>query len=579
MKRREFFKKTGLLSIFAIFHGLSNKVFAKLRTTANFENRVVWVHDSEATFWDGEGYYGDYVDQSKVNVMIDVGIRELTGQTDTVSAWRQIIPNYTPGVKIGIKININNSGRNNSIDALAEPVNGIIAGLKAMGVEESDIYVLEPSRIFPSRIGDPILELYPDVILWDVFWGKSYGHGVTYESNDPSLVIEHRHPDLSHSILPDQLGELTYLINMPIIKGHPDGAEITLCFKNNFGFCRNIDRFHPYTYVASPDYSYDMNPLHDIYLNTNIRDKTVLIVGDALFGHRTSNAGTPEVWETFGGEFPNSIFMSIDPVAIDSVMFDFSNAESTKPEEAQLYLHRAEELGLGIHEHWDNPQNKKYLNIDFVTIEMSDYPLPVTLISFNALQTDGGVRLSWVTASEINNLGFELWKKTSDIYCLVSSYKNNPSLQGLGNSSTGKEYQYIDSDIEYGKTYYYKLISVDYSGYKRIYKEVKVNITIELKHIEGDAKEFKISDNYPNPFNSITHFDIELKKDISFSIEIYNSLGQKVDQFLYLNFTLGKFTLTWDGSNQPGSVYFYSIFKHDSGNKTIVKSGKMILLK
>jgi hypothetical protein len=106
-------------------------------------------------------------------------------------------------------------------------------------------------------------------------------------------------------------------------------------------------------------------------LNAHIKDKTVLIVGDALFGHRTTNAGPPEVWNTFGGEFPNSFFMSTDPVAVDSVMYDFMNAESGKPATSQLYLHRAMELGLGTHEHWNNATDKVYSSIDFRKIEMS----------------------------------------------------------------------------------------------------------------------------------------------------------------------------------------------------------------
>jgi hypothetical protein len=68
--------------------------------------------------------------------------------------------------------------------------------------------------------------------------------------------------------------------------------------------------------------------------------------------------------------------MSTDPVAIDSVMFDFMNAEVGEPNESQLYLHRAAELGLGTHEHWNNSSEKRYSNIDFRKIDMSSASFP-----------------------------------------------------------------------------------------------------------------------------------------------------------------------------------------------------------
>lgn len=373
MHRREFFKRTGLLTVATFINKLMpySILSAHVNILEEFQHRVVWVHDNNATFWDGSGYYGDYVDQQRVNKMLEEGLKALTGEADYTNAWLRILPNYTQGKKIAIKININNKGRDNNIDALPQPVNAIIDGLKKIGVKESEIYVMEPSRQFVTRIGDLILKSYPNVLLWDTYWGGVYGHKVTYNSNDETLKVKHGIDSLGESALPDQIDDVSYIINIPIIKGHPGGAEITLGFKNNFGFFKDISRFHPYTYPSSGDYSYENNPLIDIYLNSHIREKTVLTVGDALFGHRISNTGVPEVWETFNGEYPNSLFLSIDPVAVDSVMWDFSNAEYPKAEDGQLYLHRAQEVGLGIHEHWNNADERRYTQIDFLKLDLS----------------------------------------------------------------------------------------------------------------------------------------------------------------------------------------------------------------
>ena len=375
ISRREFLKNGVYIGAGALGYSYSlRKPISYAYTPGVTGNRVVWVHDVNATFWDGiTGYYGSYVDQEEVNAMIDRGIKELTGSSNTVSAWQQIIPNYSAGKKIAIKVNMNNCWNLSNcsdinIDALPQPVNGIIAGLKSIGVLESDIYVMEPSKLLPSRFGDPILALYPNVLIWDAY--GTYGHAVTMNSSDPSLVIHHSSP-IADSHLPDQFLDIIYFMNMPILKGHSDSAGVTFTFKNNFGLFWSISKFHPYCYIYSPNYSYDKNPLHDIYLNPHVKDKTVLIVADALFGHRRTNAGPPQVWNTFGGKFPNSFFLSTDPVAVDSVMYDFLNAEYPKPLESQLYLHRAVELGLGTHEHWNNPTDKNYSVIDFRKIDMS----------------------------------------------------------------------------------------------------------------------------------------------------------------------------------------------------------------
>jgi len=381
ISRRDFLKKSALLAGGAIGIGLGTRISdIRAQTPGVAGNRVAWVHDGNATFWTGSGYYGDYVDQARVNTMIEKGIKELTRQSDSVTAWQQIIPDYTAGKKIAIKININNSSTENAIDATAAPIIGVIAGLKSRGVQESDIYVLEPSRDVSERIANPILNLYPLVMIWDSSGSK--GNRVTFNENlSASTTIHHSHPDLAnqYSYLPEQIAEANYLINMPIMKGH-GVAIISLTFKNHFGSIEKwtCSKYHNYALPGRSNYSYNMNPMHDLYLNSNIKDKTVLIIGDGLFCSRKTETGVPEVWNSFGGEFPNSIFLSTDPVAIDSVMFDFLNAEKSRSQESQLYLHRAMELELGTHEHWDNSTDKLYSQIDFKKVEISGVPNPPT---------------------------------------------------------------------------------------------------------------------------------------------------------------------------------------------------------
>jgi len=124
--------------------------------------------------------------------------------------------------------------------------------------------------------------------------------------------------------------------------------------------------------------SYD--PLVDIIGHEDIGGKTILYIIDGLYGGDKWGA-TPTKWtsEPFNNDWPSSIFVCQDPVAIDSVGLDFLRAEWPLKDNADNYLHEAALAGnppsgtfydpendgtrlasLGVHEHWDNPANKRY---------------------------------------------------------------------------------------------------------------------------------------------------------------------------------------------------------------------------
>jgi hypothetical protein len=107
----------------------------------------------------------------------------------------------------------------------------------------------------------------------------------------------------------------------------------------------------------------------DIYNNLHFKNKTVLTIGDGLYGARINNYDEiPSPWSTFGDKSPNSLFFSIDPVAIDCVMYDFLDAQDGVP------AHLAQKSGLGTFEHWDGTH--QYLTIDYQRIEAGLTLLP-----------------------------------------------------------------------------------------------------------------------------------------------------------------------------------------------------------
>jgi len=350
------------------------------------------VHNSSATNWNGSGWYGNAVNQTIVDNMTQQGLQELTGKSSWGDIWYELFKRvnssgYQPGQKIAIKVNFNNSHGNcsdsdNEIDALPHPVKALIAGLVAAGVNQNDIWIYDATvdgRTIPDRFRNPILSTYPTV----AFYGKNNCSGVNPVSHGSysSLTVRFSEPHgyLSDRLLTDVLYSATYLINMPILKKHGI-SPVTLGFKNHFGSLDNIirggnDNLHYYISTSEGLYDPNYSPLVDIYRNSNIIGKTVLIVGDGLYGAPGATQNAAVSWSTFGGDAANSLFFAANPVAIDCIMVDFIRREWTwGMDGAHDYLFCAEEAGLGVCEGtrsnpggdpWQTPYGSGYSKITY----------------------------------------------------------------------------------------------------------------------------------------------------------------------------------------------------------------------
>ena len=91
--------------------------------------------------------------------------------------------------------------------------------------------------------------------------------------------------------------------------------------------------------------------------------------------------------------------------------------------------------------------------------------------------------------------------------------------------------------------------------------------------------EFTISQNYPNHFNPVTQFSVNLMSETHVSLAIYNVAGQKVRTLVDGPLPAGSHSITWDSTNDmgeaiSGGVYFYRVV---AGDEVVTK--KMLLLK
>jgi hypothetical protein len=95
--------------------------------------------------------------------------------------------------------------------------------------------------------------------------------------------------------------------------------------------------------------------------------------------------------------------------------------------------------------------------------------LPIELISFKALPLDKSIRLNWKTASENNNRGFELQRRSDT----ESNFEKIAWIKGNGTTTRENSYTYSDEKVQPNKTYYYRLHQIDEDG-KGTFSKVEV---------------------------------------------------------------------------------------------------------
>ena len=143
----------------------------------------------------------------------------------------------------------------------------------------------------------------------------------------------------------------------------------------------------------------------------------------------------------------------------------------------------------------------------------SDNALPVELSFFSASIISSSVKLSWQTATEVNNYGFEVERQSHTSTPLsLTEWEKLGFVTGNGNSNSPKTYSFVDNKISAGK-YSYRLKQIDNNGQFEYSKTIEVDL--------GAPKKFELSQNYPNPFNPTTTIRFSLPEALTVKLTIY----------------------------------------------------------
>ena len=348
-------------------------------------HRVVSVHDSKANSWTGSGNPAAYMNQTEINNMVQQGVMELTGQATPQAAWQMLIP-YQSGEGVAIKMNFNNVPNcdfteNANMNAYAAVANAVIQGLESIGVPADKIWITDPSRpindYFRNGISDPNVQYYTKCSAADIGSRQNvFITGYIPETSPDATLFNPAYglTDPYRYVLPAQVFEnAAHIINIPQLKGHgspPDVGGVTLGIKHHFGSVSLTETAEGDSPLHSNPYFFQM--MGDISANPVFYNKTRLVIGDGIMGHPTLNYEDPVLWSTFGNKPPETFFFGADPVAVDSVMFDYIQAECTatsQPAREDNVLAYAASIGLGVLEHWNNDTQRQYTIIDYHEID------------------------------------------------------------------------------------------------------------------------------------------------------------------------------------------------------------------
>jgi len=430
-----------VLISFVLIFSISSGVFANIYNSENYETsswepipnepigtprganpgRVVWVWDPNATESNLNGFWWQKQNnnQEVIDEMFSKGIQGLAGVENDALAWNILFKNfnqnhgssevgYQPGEKMAIKINLNNCYQassyitmDNERDASPYVVKALLRQLvNKVGVAQEDITVFDASRVIPNWFYNrvyyesfptiPLVPEFPNIHYVDSS-GSAFGREKVQASSERIYFADGTG---LYRTIPTCVVDAKYIINMPMLKRHPIQMGVTLSGKNFFGSwmepVSDIHDYHKDAFTAG-----NPAPQTDLFAYEHLGGKTLIYIGDGTYATKEDHKTIAKFqMYPFNDDWTNSLFFSQDPVAIDSVMYDFLLNEGTNPcEGSQYYLHQSAEPpanvydpendgvfvsdSLGVHEHWNKNvdifSSERYLGsvgngIDFIAL-------------------------------------------------------------------------------------------------------------------------------------------------------------------------------------------------------------------
>ena len=222
-----------------------------------------------------------------------------------------------------------------------------------------------------------------------------------------------------------------------------------------------------------------------------------------------------------------------------TLQFVYDDAELNGLSESSLILFRSEDGGSTYTTAGYDSRNASANTVTLSgigsfsrwTLGSESQPLPVELAGFEATQTDAGdVRLTWTTASETNNAGFEVQRQreagANDGAEATSGGAGDWQTIGSvesktegGTTNAATTYRFTAGGLPSG-THAFRLRQIDLDGTEHVHDPVTVKVLMnEALRLDAPA---------PNPVYSQATLSFAVRAQAEVRVTLYNTLGQKV---------------------------------------------------
>ena len=224
-----------------------------------------------------------------------------------------------------------------------------------------------------------------------------------------------------------------------------------------------------------------------------------------------------------------------------------------------------------------------YNSITVLNVQLVSSIVPVELISFDSFVNGNNVTLNWRTATETNNMGFEIERKSRSSTPFLkewafefTDWKSVGFVNGNGTTTETKSYSFLDEGLSSGK-FQYRLKQIDFDGsfeYSNIIDAEIINLI-----------NFSLEQNYPNPFNPTTLIRYSVPniistdgRNINVILKVFDVLGNEVATLVNDYKPEGNYEVEFSAgqdsrTNIASGVYFYQL---KAGS--FVQTKKMIIL-
>jgi uncharacterized repeat protein (TIGR01451 family) len=172
----------------------------------------------------------------------------------------------------------------------------------------------------------------------------------------------------------------------------------------------------------------------------------------------------------------------------------------------------------------------------------TDFTIPVELTTFTASSSGESVELTWATASETNNAGFDVERSLDGETFTTIGFE-----PGFGTATEARTYRFTDDSPPFATSLFYRLRQVDVDGAFEYSPVAEVRVTPQAVALLPSA---------PNPFREATRLRYELPETAAVTVQVFDLLGRKVATLADGNQPAGRHELTLDASGLASGTYF-----------------------